>query len=80
MRNSLYCITCSHFLQDDIYDDEMQDDGNEDDCDEDYANGLSVEALAQAAAALRRQPNGGSIGSSGELKLNWKQARSYSYI
>ncbi|CAG9534153.1 unnamed protein product [Cercopithifilaria johnstoni] len=60
-------------IEDDIYDEEMQDEGNEDDCDEEYANGLSVEALAQAAAALRRQSNGGSIGSSGELKLNWKQ-------
>ncbi|KAL3982231.1 HECT-domain (ubiquitin-transferase) family protein [Acanthocheilonema viteae] len=60
-------------IEDDIYDDEMQDEGNEDDCDEEYASGLSVEALAQAAAALRRQSNGGSIGSSGKLKLNWKQ-------
>lgn len=53
----------------------MQDEGNEDDCDEEYANGLSVEALAQAAAALRRQSSGGSTGSNGELKLNWKQVR-----
>uniref|UniRef100_A0A158Q903 E3 ubiquitin-protein ligase n=1 Tax=Elaeophora elaphi TaxID=1147741 RepID=A0A158Q903_9BILA len=62
-------------IEDDIYDDEMQDEGNEDDCDEEYANGLSVETLAQAAAALRRQSSGGSIGSGGELKLNWKQAK-----
>lgn len=51
----------------------MQDEGNEDDCDEEYANGLSVEALAQAAAALRRQSSGGSTGSNGEMKINWKQ-------
>ncbi|MCP9265968.1 HECD1 [Dirofilaria immitis] len=60
-------------IEDDMYDDEMQDEGNEDDCDEEYGNGLSVEALAQAAAALRRQSSGTSNGSSGELKLNWKQ-------
>ncbi|OZC07477.1 HECT-domain protein [Onchocerca flexuosa] len=51
----------------------MQDEGNEDDCDEEYSSGLSVEALAQAAAALRRQSSGANTGSSGELKLNWKQ-------
>ncbi|EJW85351.1 hypothetical protein WUBG_03736 [Wuchereria bancrofti] len=61
-------------IEDDIYDDEMQDEGNEDDCDEEYANGLSVEALAQAAAALHKQSSGGSTGLSGELKFNWKQA------
>lgn len=60
-------------IDDDIYDDDMQDDGNEEDCDDDYASGLSVEALAQAAAALRRQSSSGSTGSHGEMKLNWKQ-------
>ncbi|EFO28334.2 hypothetical protein LOAG_00153 [Loa loa] len=60
-------------IEDDIYDDEMQDEGNEDEYDEEYASGLSVEALAQAAVALRKQSGGGSTGSSGELKLNWKQ-------
>uniref|UniRef100_A0A915PQB4 E3 ubiquitin-protein ligase n=1 Tax=Setaria digitata TaxID=48799 RepID=A0A915PQB4_9BILA len=60
-------------IEDDIYDDEVQDEGNEDDCEEEYANGLSVETLAQAAAALRRQSIGGNTGPSGELKLNWKQ-------
>ncbi|KAK6110532.1 HECT-domain (ubiquitin-transferase) family protein [Brugia pahangi] len=60
-------------IEDDIYDDEMQDEGNEDDCDEEYANGLSVEALAQAAAAFHKQSSGGNTGLSRELKFNWKQ-------
>lgn len=51
----------------------MQDDGNEDDCDEDYSRGLSVEALAHAAAALRRQSSSGSTESNSDLKLNFKQ-------
>lgn len=81
LRDSLDRFTCcSHSLQDDIYDDEIQDEGNEDDCDEEYGNGLSVEALAEAAAALRGQSSGGNIGSSGELKFNWKQVGYFSCI
>uniref|UniRef100_A0A914ZV22 E3 ubiquitin-protein ligase n=10 Tax=Parascaris univalens TaxID=6257 RepID=A0A914ZV22_PARUN len=60
-------------LEDDIYEEDMTEEGNEEDCDDEYVNGLSVEALAQAAAALRRQSSTGSTSSNGELKLNWKQ-------
>lgn len=60
-------------LKDDIYEEDMTEEGNEEDCDDEYVNGLSVEALAQAAAALRRQSSTGSTSSNGELKLNWKQ-------
>ncbi|KHN87510.1 E3 ubiquitin-protein ligase HECTD1 [Toxocara canis] len=60
-------------LEDDIYEGDMAEEGNEEDCDDEYVNGLSVEALAQAAVALRRQSSTASAGSSGDLKLNWKQ-------
>ncbi|VDK47623.1 unnamed protein product [Anisakis simplex] len=61
-------------LEDDIYDDDMTEEVNEEDCDDEYVNGLSVEALAQAAAALRRQSRStSSAGSNNDLKVNWKQ-------